>query len=190
MARIVIVSASEASRTQLHRLLASSGYAVYRLCASDGELRRTLSECEDGIVLIAGNVPDGLPDVLVQDYADSYQFLLVARPEALAACESREVFKLAFPCAGSAVIGAIEILTQLHYMRLPSRTGEEKTLVDRAKGILMRRLHIGEPEAHRHMQRYAMRHGMKMTEYALAIIQGGTDDARSVLPTLSPGDGA
>ena len=177
MARIVIFSASEASRAQLSRLLASSGQAVFRLCASGGELRRTLTECEDGIVVVAGGMPDVRPDELVSDFGDLFQFLLIGRPDALEACESARVFKLSYPCPGSAVIGAIEMLSQLHYMRLPHRSDEDRDLVEEAKRRLMRDCGIDEPEAHRRMQLYAMRHQMKMTDYALEIIQGGHDDA-------------
>ena len=99
VARIVIVGASEASRTQLSRLLASSGHSVFRICASEGELRRTLTECEDGIVLVSGMQPDDIS----ADFGDCFQFLLIGRPETLNACESTQVFKLAYPCSGSAV---------------------------------------------------------------------------------------
>lgn len=177
MARIVIVSASEASRAQLSRLLASSGFAVYRHCASSGGLRRTLTECEDGIVIMAGGLADSRPDELASDFGDLFQFLLIGRPEALEACESDRVFKLAYPCPGSAVTGAVEMLSQLHTMRLPHRSGEDRKLVERAKRLLMQTYGIDEPEAHRRMQLHAMRHHMKMTEYALEIIQGGHDDA-------------
>ncbi len=177
MSRIIIVGASQASRAQLSRLLASSGSGAFRLCASGGELRRTLSACEDGVVIVTGGMPDGSIDEVAADFSGGFQFLLIARPEALEACESPGVFKLAYPCSGSAVIGAVEMLSQLHAMRLPRREGEEKALVERAKALLMRKCGIDEPEAHRRMQLYAMRHQMKMTEYALEIIQGGHDDA-------------
>ena len=158
MSRIVIASASEASRNQLARLLASSGYAVFRLCASEGELRRTMTECEDGIVLVSGMQPDDI----AADFEDCFQFLLIGRPE---------VFKLSYPCSGSAVIGAVEMLSQLHYMRLPRREGRDKALVEDAKRLLMTQYQIDEPEAHRRMQQYAMRHGIKMTEYAAILLQ-------------------
>ena len=172
MARIVIVGTSEASRTQLSRLLASSGHSVFRLCASEGELRRTLTECEDGIVLISGMQPD---DIAV-DFEGRFQFLLIGRPETLEVCESRQVFKLAYPCSGSAVIGAVEMLTQLHSMQMPHRRGRDKALVEDAKRQLMNRYGIDEPEAHRRMQQYAMRHNMKMTDYAAQLLQGGSND--------------
>ena len=173
MPRIIIAGASEASRTQLNRLLASSGYPVFRLCASEGELRRTLAECEDGIALVSGMQPDDI----VSDFEGRFQFLLIGRPEALNVCESPQVFKLAYPCSGSAVIGAVEMLSQLHAMRLPRRSGEDRRLVEDAKRLLMQKYGIDEPDAHRRMQRCAMRQGIRMTEYALKIIQGGTDDA-------------
>ena len=167
MSRIVIASASEASRNQLARLLASSGYAVFRLCGSEGELRRALAECEDGIVLVSGIQPDDI----AADFEGRFQFLLIGRPETLNACESPQVFKLAYPCPGSAVIGAVEMLSQLHRMRLPRRTGESRELVDRAKAMLMKQKNLTEPEAHRTMQQYAMNHGMKMAEFARRILE-------------------
>ena len=166
MARIIIAGASEANRAQLNRLLASSGHGVFRLCASEGELRRTLTECEDGVVLLSGMQPDDV----AADFAGSFQFLLIGRPEALSACESPRVFKLAYPCSGSAVIGAVEMLSQLHSMGLPRRQGEERALVEQAKRLLMDRYHIDEPTAHRRMQQYAMKHNLKMTDYARALL--------------------
>ena len=176
MPRIVIASASEVSRSQLSRLLSASGYDVYRLCASDGELRRTLSACEDGVVILAGAMGDGLPDDLEADFGQTFQFLLIGRPEVLAASESPRLFRLNYPCPGSAVLGSVEMLTQLHVMRLPKRSADERALVERAKAALMAREGIDEPEAHRRMQRHAMRHGIKMIEYAEMILQGSNDD--------------
>lgn len=172
MARIVIASPSEASRAQLSRLLASSGHSVFRICASEGELRRTLTECEDGIVLISSMQPDDI----AADFGASFHFLLIGRPETLNACESPRVFKLAYPCPGSAVLGALEMLSQLHYMRLPHRQGRDRALVEDAKRLLMQKHGIDEPEAHRQMQQYAMQHGVKMTDYAAQLLQGGSND--------------
>ena len=173
MARIIIASASDKSRAQLTGLLASSGYGVFRTCASASELRRTLNACEDGIVIVAGSVPECSPDDLVGDFGDGFQVLLVGRPEALNACESPRVFKLGYPCAGSAVIGAIEMLSQLHMMGLPKRAVDDKALIDRAKAKLMQAHGLSEPDAHRQMQLYAMRHNMRMTDYARELLGEG-----------------
>ncbi len=177
MARIVLVGASAASRTQLSRLLASSGFPVFRLCASGSELRRALTECEDGVVLVAGGLKDALLDDIAADFEGSFHFLLIGRPDTLEACESSRVFRLAWPRSGSAVVGAVEMLSQLHRMRLPHRAGGDRALVEDAKRLLMEKYGIDEPEAHRRMQRYAMRQGVKMTDYAALLLQGRNDDA-------------
>ena len=57
--------------------------------------------------------------------------------------------------------------------RSPRRTGADKELVEEAKSILMKQLHITEPEAHHLLQKQAMDHGMKMTEYAGRIVKRG-----------------
>ena len=171
MARIVVVSQSEDSRTKLYRLLTSSGFQVFRSCSSGSELRRALSESEDCVVVMIGYAPDCKPDDLLWDYKDSIQILLIAKQAVLENIESPEIFRLPMPASGQAVIGAIEMLTQLHRMRLPRRTGESKDMVERAKAVLMKQKGLSEPEAHRTMQQYAMNHGMKMAEFAAQILR-------------------
>lgn len=171
MARIVIASRSEESRDRLAGLLTSSGYQVFRSCGSGSELRRALSESEDCVVVMAGLLQDCHPDELLWDYGKNLQILLIARQTALDNVDSPEIFRLALPASGQAVAGAVEMLTQLHRMRLPHRTGESRDLVTRAKELLMKREGLSEPEAHRAMQRYAMNHGMKMAEFAKRILE-------------------
>ena len=172
MARIVIAGSSEQSRTQLSTLLSSSGYPVYRLCAGAGDLRRTLNDCDDGLLILAGQLPDCSADELFWDYGEQVHILLVARPPDLESCEASGVFRLALPTSRQAVLGAVEMLTQLHRMRLPKRTADERTLVGKAKEILMRREGLTEPQAHRALQQYAMNRGLRMADCAAQIVKG------------------
>ena len=126
MARIVIVSPSEDSRSKLARLLTSSGLQVFRSCSSGSELRRALSESEDCVVVMVGFMADCKPDELIWDYKDSIQILLMAKQPVLDNIDAPEVFRLALPASGQTVIGAVEMLSQLHRMRLPRRSGESK----------------------------------------------------------------
>ena len=170
MTRIVIASASERCREQINCLLASSGFSVFRCCGSGSELRRTINECEDGIVVLMGVLPGCKPDELQWDYGDRVQILLIGRPQVLAGCESAEIFRMPLPVSSQMLIGAVQMLSQLHQMRLPKRAGADKETLEQAKKLLMIRHGITEPEAHRAIQKYAMNHGMKMTDYALQII--------------------
>ena len=160
MPRIIVAAAQEESRARLSRLLASSGFSAFRFCASGSELRRAVNDCEDGVVILAGSLPDCSADALQWDYGERVQILLIAKPAVLDACESPEVFKLPVPVSGQAVIGAVEMLSQLHSMRLPKRNGNERQTVEQAKALLMRKHGLTEPEAHRALQQFAMRHGM------------------------------
>ena len=178
VARIVVASAAEESRNRLSQLLASSGLPVFRCCGSGSELRRTVNECEDGVVVLAGVLPDCEPDELQWDYGDRVQILLIARPQVLESCEAPEIFRMPMPVSSQALIGAVQMLSQLHQMRLPKRAGTEKETVEQAKRLLMKRHGITEPEAHRALQQYAMNHGVKMAEYAARILQSskGTEE--------------
>lgn len=171
MARIVIAAPAEENRMQLSRLLASSGFSVFRCCGSGSELRRTINECEDGIVVLMGNLPDCKIDDLQWDYGERIQILLIGKPAVLEACETQGVFRLPLPLSGQALVGAVNMLFQLHQMRLPKRSGDDKAAVEQAKRILMARHGVTEPEAHRAMQQYAMHHGMKMADYAAEILK-------------------
>ena len=171
MARIVVASASETSREQVSRLLASFGFSVFRCCGSGSELRRAITECEDGIVVLIGLLPGCTADDLQWDYGNRLQILFISKPQSLESCEAPEVFRMPLPISAQALVGAIQMLDQLHQMRMPRRVGTDKETVDQAKKLLMEQHGITEPEAHRAMQQYAMRHGMKMTEYAEQIMK-------------------
>ena len=186
MARIVIAGSSSQSREQMARLLSSSGYPVYRLCTNAGELRRVLNDCDDGLLILAGQMPDCSADELSWDYGSQVQILLIAKPPVLEACEEAGVFRLALPCSQQAVLGAVEMLAQLHRMRLPKRSADEKQTVEEAKRILMRREHLTEPQAHRMLQQTAMSRGLRMVDCAAQIIKGdgGEDHAGSAVPPV------
>ena len=121
MARMIIAGVSETSRDQMTRLLASSGYSVYRCCTSGSSLRRALAESEDSILIYLGLLPDCRPEELVWDYGERVQILWIAKPAVLEDCESPEVFRLSVPVSGQAVIGALEMLNQLHRRHLQNR---------------------------------------------------------------------
>jgi len=171
MARIVIASASQTGRERMLHLLVSSGFSVFRCCTSGSDIRRAMNECDDGIVILIGSLPDCKPDELQWDYGERIQILLIARREVLDSCEAQEIFRLAMPASSQAVVGAVEMLSQLHQMRLPRRMGSARQIVEEAKQLLMEEQHLSEPEAHRYIQQYAMNHGLKMADYAAQIIR-------------------
>ena len=172
MARIIVAGSSEQSRAQMNRLLSTSGYPVYRLCCSIGELRRVLNNCDDGLLILAGQLADSSADEIFWDYGKQVQILLIAKPSTLETCEEAGVFRLALPTSQQAVLGAVEMLMQLHQMRLPKRTDDDRKLVEEAKHLLMQKKGVSESQAHRMLQQQAMNRSMRMSDYAAQIIEG------------------
>ena len=171
MARMIIAGVSETNRDQMSRLLASSGFSVYRCCASASSLRRALSESDDSIIIYIGIIPDCTPDELILDYGSRIQVLWIAKQNVLESSDSPEIFRLTLPTSGQTILGALEMLNQLHRRQMPRRLGADKELVEQAKEILMKQLHLTEPEAHHLLQKQAMDHSMKMTAYAARIVK-------------------
>ena len=170
MSRIVIASASAPLLERLSRLLASSGRAPCRACSSEGELRRALSCFDDGIVILAGPLPGLSVEELALDHGEKLQILVLAKPGSLEECTARDVFSLALPVSAQALTGAVEMLEQLHRMRLPRRDEASRELTERAKAHLMATRGFTEPQAHRYLQQYAMEHRMKMADCANDIL--------------------
>lgn len=183
MPRILIASPSDRVRSQLSRILTSSGFSIFRICASGSEIRRSLSECDNTLLLMAGLFPDTPPEDLLSDFKHQLQILLIARPMIIAEHSCHGLFHLSYPCSGSTLIGAVEMLMQMQVMNHPQRTEPERQLVEHAKSLLMTHHGMSEPEAHHHMQTYAMSHGLKMTDYARQILEHTANAAQSLQET-------
>ena len=119
-------------------------------------------------------IPDCSPDTLIWDYGTRVQILWIAKPAILEDCDSQEIFRLPLPTTGQMILGALEMLNQLHRRQMPRRSGADEALVEQAKEMLMKQLNITEPEAHHMLQKQAMDHGVRMTEYAAKIVERGT----------------
>ena len=167
---VIVASYAENSRERVSRLLASAGFGAVRCCASGGEVRRAVRE-SGGVVVLVGQLRDCAADSLAWDLRGQADILLIARPETHAQCEYPDLFRLTLPCSGHEIVGAVEMLIQLRQRQRSRRTGQDKALIEQAKACLMERDGLTEPEAHHHLQKYAMDHGMKMADYAARVLR-------------------
>ena len=170
MTRIIIAGTSGSARAKLSGLLASCGCPPFRCCASESELRRAVNACSDGVVILAGGFPGLDPDDLAWDYAGHIHILLIARPSVLDRCEAAEITRLPAPASARSVTDAVLALLRSHQDSLPKRTGRDREIVDRAKGLLMAAHGLTEPQAHHCIQRHAMDRGIRMTDLASEIL--------------------
>lgn len=172
MPRILVASISEELRTHLSGILSASGHEVFRCCSSGGDLRRSMYYCDRAIVIIAGNIPDLILDEFIWDFRDRVMVLLLANPAILQAVYSDEVYKLDWPCPGPMVTGAVEMLSRMFRKDDSGYNSAERDEIEKAKSVIMDRKNLSEPQAHRYLQKYAMNHGMRLSEVASRVLEG------------------
>lgn len=172
MAKIIVAFGEERQRAQIAGALEESGIGVFRRCATGGEALRTLNVCHDGVVICGARLPDRTADELAADMGEAALMLVVGKPDRLAFCERRELFRLPAPFSRGELASAVRMLEQLHAMRMPRRNVDEKALVEEAKRILMDARGLTEAQAHRALQRASMNLGMRMSDSARRIVDG------------------
>lgn len=170
MAKIIVAFHDRERREQISALLESAGLSVLRTCATGAEVMRAFSSCQDGILVCGFRFPDRTLNDLCDDLGGRALVLAIGKPEVLANCENQDVFKLPSPVNRGALVGAVNMLVQLHYMRRPKRTADETHVINEAKHKLMQMHDISEAEAHQMLQRMSMRSGIRMTDSARSIL--------------------
>ena len=172
MAKIIVAFADPRKCEQIASVLEASGLRVFRSCATGSEVMRAFDACHDGILVCGTRFPDRTADELAYDLGEQVLMLALGKPDQLEMCEHRSLFKLAAPFSRGELTSAVNMLVQLHYMRMPRRSPEEKKLIDSAKALLMSSGGYTEQQAHQALQRMSMRLGIKMTESARRILNG------------------
>ena len=147
-------------------------------CCATGA--RVLSACGDegGIVICGFRLPDMNWLELAEDLPAGFQVLLIARPERVEETDlpPGTVF-LPLPLKIPDLLSTLEIM--FHGIRKRKRPGrtrpgirsdQDRRTIEKAKEILMERIHMTEPEAHRYLQKCAMDSGNSMTDTAAMLI--------------------
>ena len=171
MVKIIVAFPGEERCSQYSSALEDAGYSVFRSCQSGSEVKRTLNQCHDGIVICSYRLPDCTADGLAWDIHDHAMLLVTGRPDQLDMCECPELFRLSSPFTRGELSSAVSMLVQLYQMKLPRRSKAENETIMQAKALLMSRLDLSEPEAHRYLQQHAMNKGMKLTDFASKVLE-------------------
>ncbi len=171
MVKIIVAFAKDEKCAQVASILESAGFEVFRHCTSASEVKRALNQCGDGILITSCKLPDSTIDSLAWDLGNKAVILATGSPAQLELSEHPDIFKLAFPCSKGELTSAVNMLIQLHRMRLPHKSADEKQTIQKAKEYLMEKHHLSEPEAHHLLQKGAMDKGMKMAGFAARLLE-------------------
>lgn len=167
---VLIVSAGEGFNDSLSALLPTSKYSPTHFVSNISAAKRILAERAFDFVIINSPLPDDVGTRFAIDTGNSKEIivLLMVRAELQAEIYDKVaehgVFVLPKPTSKSTMEIALSWLSSA---REKLRKTEKKTLsieekmeeiriVNRAKWLLIRRLKLDEPEAHRYIEKQAM----------------------------------
>ncbi len=182
---VLLVSASEKYCDAMHALLPMTDYYPVVTVRSAGEARRRFSETSFDLALILSPLPDEFGSRLAVDVCESSEtgVLLMVKKEIYddiyAKVMDRGVMVLPVPASTQMIEQSLRMLCaareRLRRMEKKQATVEEKIaeirLVNRAKWLLIERLHVSEAEAHRLIEKQAMDSRLSRREIADRILR-------------------
>lgn len=182
---VLLISSSEKFCSAMHALLPMTDYYPVTAVRSAGEARRRLTEASCDLVLILSPLPDEFGSRLAMDIctsSDTGVLLMVKRDvydDVYAKVMDRGVMVLPVPASTQMIEQSLRMLCasreRLRRMEEKQATVEEKIaeirLVNRAKWLLIERLHVSEAEAHRLIEKQAMDSRLSRREIADRILR-------------------
>ena len=182
---VLLISASGKFRNAMHALLPMTDYYPVVTAGSAGEARRRFSESTYDLALILSPLPDEFGSRLAVDVCENSEtgVLLMVKKEIYddiyAKVMDRGVMVLPVPASTQMIEQSLRMLCaareRLRRMEKKQATVEEKIaeirLVNRAKWLLIERLHVTEAEAHRLIEKQAMDSRLSRREIADRILK-------------------
>lgn len=182
---VLFVSASPKMNQAVPSLFPASRYGPVRIETSVSAAKRAFAEYTFDYVILNAPLPDDMGTRFAIDLCNSGEtvVLLLARGEIHAEIYEKVsaygVFTLPKPLSKPAFYTALRWMAsareRLRRARKKTLSMEEKMeeirLVNRAKWILIRELHMEEPEAHRYVEKQAMDRCVTRREVAEEIIR-------------------
>ncbi|MCO7135938.1 ANTAR domain-containing protein [[Clostridium] leptum] len=183
--RVLVVSSSAKYSKLLGECLPGPQYFPIDCVATAGEAKRRLISTHYSIIIINSPLEDDFGSRLALDISAQYTagILLLVKAELFEqtayGVEDSGVVTLPKPTSRQMVYSAVKMLTavqakiqkiQRETVGLKSRM-EEIRLVNRAKWVLIDRLKMTEPEAHRYIEKQAMDRCVKKSQVAQSILR-------------------
>jgi len=183
--RVLIIDDHAPSRAAVAEAVAAQGGQVVGNGSRAEDVLRLLDKYRPDVAVIAVGLPDGdgvqaarevmtvspCPVVMLTSHTDA--------PVVSRAVDAGVLGFLAKPVRaeelGPTLHVAVHRFREIEAMRKENeqlrRKLESRKLVERAKGILMTRLNLSEPDAHRRMQTESQKRRLSMTDLAKKIIE-------------------
>lgn len=176
MGSILVAMPKPEDANKIAGLLRNSGLPFdINVCDTGAEVLRVANDRDYGVVICTKQLRD-MSYTEMADMLPRYFGTIVLTKDASLEMANDNMVRLMLPFQSRDLIDTIYMLTQDFNRRLkkksepPKRSVEDKKIIDRAKGILMDRNGMSEPEAFRYIQKNSMDYGRKLIESAQMIL--------------------
>lgn len=177
---IIIAFAKSEDAQNFKSILSRGGYDGMVTCSSGAQALSAMEDLGSGVVICGYRLSDMLYSELATDLPSFFRMLMIASPDkAPMDNDGDKIVYLPTPLKKADLFSTLNLMLEgvtrsrkkaKEKARKAGRSEEEKKIIDQAKGILMERHHMTEPEAHRYLQKCAMDSGTDLKETAEMII--------------------
>ncbi|MBQ7924674.1 MAG: ANTAR domain-containing protein [Lachnospiraceae bacterium] len=173
---IIIALPKQEDAKRIKDILRQRGMGEALICTTATSVLTQVHQLDYGIVICSSKVEDMHYTWLAEYLPENFEMLLMASP-AILATSSPGVMYLQLPLKTVDLVGTAEMmLYQIGRRMKKQRSGgikrneQEQRDIRQAKGLLMERNHMTEPEAFRYIQKCSMDSGTNMVETAQMIL--------------------
>lgn len=180
MDRVILAFEGEKTALRVRDILENSGTAECLICRSAAEIKRLVNKQHIPVVVCGYKLGDETAEALSEDLPLSCSVLVLAVQNMLDMIENENVFKLTAPVAKGDLLSSVRMLAQVgrrvEQVIRPKHSEEEKTIIEKAKALLMGRNGMTEEQAHRFLQKKSMDSGVKLLQMAQMVLDGSWID--------------
>lgn len=162
----------------IRRVIAGSGYQVSEPCTLGAQVIGLANNLDEGIVVCGYRFSDMHYSELNNYLPKGFEMLLIASPEKLEFCQDNNIVCLSMPIKTHDLLNTLQMMTYQYRQRKKKekdkpkvRTEEEKSIINKAKQVLMNRNNMSEEEAHRYLQKHSMDSGTNLIEMAEMVLK-------------------
>lgn len=174
---VIIVFPKIENGNSIKRILQQNGYEVYAVCTTGAQVLLHVHNLSGGIIVSGYRLADMMYTELHDYLPPQFEMLLVASAAAFDSVGRSDIVSVKMPLQVHELIetmnmmaGAISRKKKKLKQQPKVRSGEEKTLLENAKNLLITRNNMTEEEAHRYLQKRSMENGTGLIETAEMIL--------------------
>lgn len=177
MLSIIIAFPKIEDSINIKNALLRNGYEIHATCTTGAQVIGIADDLDGGIIVCGYRLSDMHYAELNNCLPKGFEMLLVASAKKLEECTDKNIVSLSMPIKMQDLLNTLQLMCHDYSRRRKKekdkpkvRSESDKSLLTKAKLVLMERNNMSEEEAHRYIQKSSMDSGTNMIEMAEMIL--------------------